>query len=121
MYSSSLKFSSRDSKQWNTSGIEGVHRFLGRAWRLVVGSPLSDGTLKEGTVVTDEDPTPEQLRSLHKCIAKVQSLLGLYLFIFFKSGVCSFTFWCNCVHLFPNEFIVFYFSCSILLIFQLCR
>ncbi|KAL6207161.1 hypothetical protein ACLB2K_024406 [Fragaria x ananassa] len=61
----------RDSKQWNTSGIEGVHRFLGRAWRLVVGSPLSDGTLKEGTVVTDEDPTPEQLRSLHKCIAKV--------------------------------------------------
>ncbi|XP_050368483.1 leucine--tRNA ligase, chloroplastic/mitochondrial [Argentina anserina] len=61
----------RDSKQWNTSGIEGVHRFLGRAWRLVVGSPLSDGTVKEGTVVTDEDPTMEQLRSLHKCIAKV--------------------------------------------------
>ncbi|PRQ28376.1 putative leucine--tRNA ligase [Rosa chinensis] len=61
----------RDSKQWNTSGIEGVHRFLGRAWRLVVGSTLSDGTLKEGTVVTDEDPTSQQLRSLHKCIAKV--------------------------------------------------
>lgn len=61
----------RDSKQWNTSGIEGVHRFLGRAWRLVIGSPLSDGTFKEGTVVTDEDPTLEQLRFLHKCIAKV--------------------------------------------------
>ncbi|TQD74801.1 hypothetical protein C1H46_039691 [Malus baccata] len=47
-----------------------VHRFLGRTWRLVVGSPLSDGTFKDGTVVTDEDPTLEQLRPLHKCIAK---------------------------------------------------
>ncbi|KAM1562387.1 hypothetical protein PS1_005222 [Malus domestica] len=61
----------RDSKTWNTSGIEGVHRFLGRTWRLVVGSPLSDGTFKDGTVVTDGEPTLEQLRSLHKCIAKV--------------------------------------------------
>lgn len=61
----------RDSKTWNTSGIEGVHRFLGRTWRLIVGSPLSDGTFKDGTLVTDEDPTLEQLRSLHKCIAKV--------------------------------------------------
>ncbi|KAH0970020.1 hypothetical protein GBA52_022176 [Prunus armeniaca] len=61
----------KDSKTWNTSGIEGVHRFLGRTWRLIVGSPLSDGTFKDGTLVTDEDPTLEQLRSLHKCIAKV--------------------------------------------------
>ncbi|XP_015885761.2 leucine--tRNA ligase, chloroplastic/mitochondrial [Ziziphus jujuba] len=61
----------RDSKTWNTSGIEGVHRFLGRTWRLVVGSPLTDGTFPDGTVVTDEEPTVEQLRSLHKCIAKV--------------------------------------------------
>ncbi|KAH0985925.1 hypothetical protein GBA52_013102 [Prunus armeniaca] len=30
-----------------------------------------DGTFKDGTLVTDEDPTLEQLRSLHKCIAKV--------------------------------------------------
>ncbi|XP_022132708.1 leucine--tRNA ligase, chloroplastic/mitochondrial isoform X2 [Momordica charantia] len=61
----------RDSKSWNTSGIEGVHRFLGRTWRLIVGSPSADGTFKAGTVATDEEPTLEQLRSLHKCIMKV--------------------------------------------------
>ncbi|KAI9197693.1 hypothetical protein LWI28_002648 [Acer negundo] len=61
----------RDFKTWNTSGIEGVHRFLGRTWRLIVGSPLPDGTFNDGSVVTDEKPTLEQLRSLHKCIAKV--------------------------------------------------
>lgn len=61
----------RDSKTWNTSGIEGVHRFLARTWRLIVGLPLTDGTFKDGTVVTNDDPTMEQLRALHKCIAKV--------------------------------------------------
>ncbi|KAI4295952.1 hypothetical protein L6164_035945 [Bauhinia variegata] len=61
----------RDSKQWSTSGIEGVHRFLGRTWRLIVGSPLSDGTFEDGTISVDEEPTLDQLRSLHKCIAKV--------------------------------------------------
>ncbi|KAF7840596.1 leucine--tRNA ligase, chloroplastic/mitochondrial [Senna tora] len=61
----------RDSKTWSTSGIEGVHRFLGRTWRLIVGSPLADGTFKDGTVSVDEEPSLEQLRSLHKCIAKV--------------------------------------------------
>ncbi|GAB2301061.1 hypothetical protein Dimus_035097 [Dionaea muscipula] len=61
----------RDSKQWNTSGIEGVNRFLGRVWRLVVGFPLSDGTYRDGTVTVDVEPTMEQLRSLHRCIQKV--------------------------------------------------
>ncbi|GMY36817.1 leucine--tRNA ligase, chloroplastic/mitochondrial [Fagus crenata] len=61
----------RDSKTWNTSGIEGVHRFLGRTWRLIVGSPSPDGTFRDGTVAVDEEPSLEQLRSLHKCIAKV--------------------------------------------------
>lgn len=65
--------STRDSKTWNTSGIEGVHRFLARTWRLIIGSPQSDGSFKDGTVVTDDEPTLEQLRSLHKCIAKVIS------------------------------------------------
>ncbi|KAF5728568.1 putative leucine--tRNA ligase mitochondrial [Tripterygium wilfordii] len=61
----------RDTKTWNTSGIEGVHRFLGRTWRLIVGPPLPNGTFKDGTVVTDEEPTSDQLRALHKCKAKV--------------------------------------------------
>ena len=66
-----LHYVYRDSKTWNTSGIEGVHRFLGRTWRLIVGSPLPHGTFRDGTVATDEEPTMEQLRTLHKCIAKV--------------------------------------------------
>lgn len=61
----------RDSKTWSTGGIEGVHRFLGRTWRLIVGSPLSDGSYKEGTMATDDEPTFEQFRALHRCIAKV--------------------------------------------------
>ncbi|KAM7506289.1 hypothetical protein LguiB_005193 [Lonicera macranthoides] len=61
----------RDSKTWNTSGIEGVHRFLGRAWRLVVGSPLPNGTFSDGSMVFDVEPSLEQLRYLHKCIDKV--------------------------------------------------
>ncbi|KAA8515538.1 hypothetical protein F0562_018851 [Nyssa sinensis] len=61
----------RDSKTWNTSGIEGVHRFLGRAWRLIVGSPLPNGTFRDGTVAIDDKPSLEQLRCLHKCINKV--------------------------------------------------
>ncbi|KAJ6853692.1 putative leucine--tRNA ligase, chloroplastic/mitochondrial [Iris pallida] len=61
----------RDSKTWNTGGIEGVHRFLGRTWRLIVGAPLPDGSYREGTVTTDSEPTLEQLRALHRCIEKV--------------------------------------------------
>ncbi|XP_076901261.1 leucine--tRNA ligase, chloroplastic/mitochondrial-like [Bidens hawaiensis] len=61
----------RDSKTWNTSGIEGVHRFLGRSWRLIVGSPLPDGTYENQTVTVDENPSLEQLKALHRCIEKV--------------------------------------------------
>ncbi|KAD4982291.1 hypothetical protein R6Q59_001868 [Mikania micrantha] len=61
----------RDSKTWNTSGIEGVHRFLARSWRLIVGSPLSDGTYEDQTVTVDEKPSLEQLKALHRCIDKV--------------------------------------------------
>ncbi|PIA36748.1 hypothetical protein AQUCO_03200014v1 [Aquilegia coerulea] len=61
----------RDSKTWSTGGIEGVHRFLGRTWRLVVGQPLQDGSFRDGTVATDDEPTLDQLRASHKCIGKV--------------------------------------------------
>lgn len=61
----------RDSKPWNTNGIEGVHRFLARAWRLIVGSPSVDGEFRDGSVAVDRNPSMEQYRSLHKCIDKV--------------------------------------------------
>lgn len=61
----------RDTKVWSTNGVEGVHRFLGRTWRLIVGYPLSDGSYREGTITTDVEPSHEQLRNLHQCIQKV--------------------------------------------------
>lgn len=64
-------FTFRDSKTWSTSGIDGVHRFLARVWRLVVGSPSVDGKFNVGTVDLDGEPSLEQLRSLHRCISKV--------------------------------------------------
>jgi len=56
-------------KPWNTRGVEGTHRFLNRAWRLVAGSDADDG----GNVpaLVDTPPTREQSRLLHQTIAKV--------------------------------------------------
>ena len=46
------------SKPWDTNGIDGVHRFLKKAWNMY-------------ETVTDAEPTAEELRSLHKLIKKV--------------------------------------------------
>ena len=48
-----------------------MHRFLGRTWRLIIGPPLPDGSYNDGTMTTEDEPTLDQLRVLHKCIAKV--------------------------------------------------
>ena len=52
------------SKPWETKGIDGVNRFLRKFWRL-----FFDG---DDLVVTDEKATPEELKVLHKLIAKEQ-------------------------------------------------
>ena len=46
------------SKPWDTNGIDGVHRFLRRLWNMYEN-------------ITDEEPTKEELRSLHKLIKKI--------------------------------------------------
>lgn len=46
---------------WSTKGVEGVHRFLARVYRLVT----------EGGGLTEEEPTRDQLRLLHQTIKKV--------------------------------------------------
>jgi leucyl-tRNA synthetase len=55
-------------KPWNTRGVEGTHRFLNRAWRLVAGS---DDAASPGPTLDDTQPTREQARVLHQTIAKV--------------------------------------------------
>jgi leucyl-tRNA synthetase len=53
------------SKPWDTKGIDGVHRFLRKFWRLFYHGNES--------FVSDEAPTKEELKALHKTIKKVQS------------------------------------------------
>ncbi len=52
------------SKPWNTQGIEGVHRFLRKFWRLFFDN---DGNFN----VNDDKATDEELKVLYKTIKKV--------------------------------------------------
>ena len=52
------------SKPWDTKGIEGVHRFLKKLWRLYFDE-------QKGWIVTEEAPTEAELRIIHKTIKKV--------------------------------------------------
>lgn len=51
------------SKPWDTKGIDGVHRFLKKLFGLF--------HKEENLAVTDTEPTPEELKALHKLIRKV--------------------------------------------------
>jgi len=75
------------AKPWNTKGIEGVNRFLGRVWRLFVdenaqqdfeqavaaGTPGEQALagVKLSPAIQDAAPTPEQLKMLHATIKAV--------------------------------------------------
>ena len=80
----------QDSKPWNTSGVEGVYRFLGRAWRLFVDETseteyeqacttaapethlqLLSSTFRLHPAIQDVAPDKAQLKALHACIKKV--------------------------------------------------
>ncbi len=52
------------SKPWDTQGIDGVHRFLRRFWKLFFDRDVFS--------VTDEKATPAELKALHKLIGKAQ-------------------------------------------------
>jgi leucyl-tRNA synthetase len=54
-------------KPWSMRGVEGVHRFLNRVWRLLVDE--DSGVLLDA--VADAEPSREQLRTLHQTIRKV--------------------------------------------------
>ncbi len=54
----------QQSKPWDTNGIDGVHKFLRRLWKLFFD--------KNGDfAVSDDKPTPAELKTLHKTIRKV--------------------------------------------------
>jgi leucyl-tRNA synthetase len=53
------------SKPWDTKGIEGVHRFLKKLWRLFYDE-------QKGKVWNEETPTAEELKVLHRTIKKIE-------------------------------------------------
>ncbi|MFT7619805.1 MAG: leucyl-tRNA synthetase [Planctomycetota bacterium] len=53
-------------KPWNTTGVDGIRRFLSRLWRLYFNE---ENQLLDA--VQDVEPTPEQARLWHKTIEKV--------------------------------------------------
>jgi leucyl-tRNA synthetase len=76
-------------KPWNTKGVEGVYRFLGRVWRLFVDEQSETefeqaktttkaqsheellNLIKLNASIKDAAATPAQLKTLHTCIKKV--------------------------------------------------
>jgi leucyl-tRNA synthetase len=58
-------------KPWSTKGVEGVYRFLGRVWRLVMEEDQEGLWHFAPVKVTDDAPSTELLRSVHAAIAKV--------------------------------------------------
>lgn len=78
------------AKPWNTKGVEGVYRFLGRVWRLFV-DPESDKAFQQNCAVENGEnaaaesldairlskkihkgePSLEQTKALHLCVKKV--------------------------------------------------
>jgi len=60
-------------KPWNTNGIDGVRKFLGKLWRLFHNE-------KGEFEVSDNDPTKEELKSLHKTIKKAEEDIERYSF-----------------------------------------
>jgi leucyl-tRNA synthetase len=76
------------SKPWNTKGVEGVYRFLGRVWRLFVDEKSETefeqklttapdrgyeflAEIQLSPAIKDAAPSPAQLKALHACIKKV--------------------------------------------------
>jgi leucyl-tRNA synthetase len=58
------------TKPWSMQGVEGISRFLNRAWRMIVDEP-SDVPRLHPAVDSSTPPNDEQLRVLHKTIDSV--------------------------------------------------
>ncbi|NDP27944.1 MAG: leucine--tRNA ligase [Flavobacterium sp.] len=60
------------AKPWNTAGISGVFGFLKKLWRLYFDD--------NGLIVTNDEPTKDNLKSLHKTIKKVAEDIEVFSF-----------------------------------------
>jgi leucyl-tRNA synthetase len=62
------------SKPWNTAGITGTHSFLKKLWRLFHSGAESS------FLVSEEEPTKDALKILHKTIKKVEEDIETFSF-----------------------------------------
>ena len=60
------------SKPWDTKGIDGVNRFLKKFWRMFYD--------RDNWLVTDEEPSAAELKSLHRLIAKERADIEAFSF-----------------------------------------
>jgi leucyl-tRNA synthetase len=77
-----------ETKPWNTQGVEGVYRFLGRVWRVFVDGKSEDefeqacavdpsvasqhlASVRLSPAITNAPADVAQLKTLHTCIKKV--------------------------------------------------
>ncbi|WP_373511399.1 class I tRNA ligase family protein, partial [Persicitalea sp.] len=67
-------------KPWNTNGIDGTYRFIRKLWRLFYND-------HGDWIVTDDSPTKDELKVLHKTIKKVQEDIESFSF---NTGVSAF-------------------------------
>ncbi|MEN6502744.1 MAG: leucine--tRNA ligase [Tenuifilaceae bacterium] len=68
------------SKPWDTNGIDGVHKFLKKFWRLF-HNPANQ------LEISDDNPTPQELKVLHQTIKKVSDDIERFSF---NTGVSAF-------------------------------
>ena len=68
------------AKPWDMDGIEGVHRFLRKFWRLFHDK-------ENNFIVSDEKATKEELKALHKTIKKITEDIERFSF---NTGVSAF-------------------------------
>ena len=68
------------AKPWDMEGIEGVHRFLRKFWRLFHDK-------ENNFIVSDEKATKEELKALHKTIKKITEDIERFSF---NTGVSAF-------------------------------
>jgi leucyl-tRNA synthetase len=96
------------TKPWNTKGVEGVYRFLGRVWRLFIDeqsetdleqkltleanpAPALLDILQLNPSISNEPANPVQLKALHACIRKVTEDLDAMRFNTAISALMIFT------------------------------
>lgn len=73
------------AKPWNTNGIEGVYRFLGKFWKLYIDE-------KGASKISNEAASKEEMKVLHKSIKKVKEDIENFSF---NTSISTFMITCN--------------------------